>query len=283
MLDKYLITVKKNGTFFAGYHQSYAKSAEKTYLSEHLRVIRVVSGKGYWKIENNIYEVHKGDVLVFNNVTPRQIVEVTSAPLVYELIGFSIDVFSLDTYYIRLFYTQVPKHPVLSVDLAETKQIHTLFELLKQRFQNNSSETAVVSCLINAICFIINEYFGSKFAEKESTRLPYQTTCEVMEKAIRYIEQHLCELHNVAEIADNMHISRGYFHKIFTKYTGYTPKYFINHCRIVRFVSLLTTEDITVLDAAMKCGFESASGFYKTFYTICGTSPREYLSQHFLK
>ena len=84
MLDKYLITVKKNGTFFAGYHQSYAQSAEKTYLSEHLRVIHIVSGKGYWKIENNIYEVHKGDVLVFNNVTPRQIVEVTSAPLVYE-------------------------------------------------------------------------------------------------------------------------------------------------------------------------------------------------------
>ena len=101
-----------------------------------------------------------------------------------------------------------------------------------------------------------------------------------MGAAIDYIEKNLSQIHDVSEVADRMHVSRTYLYKLFSKYTGYTPKGYITHCRILRFLNLITTSNTTVLDAAMHCGFESQSGFYKTFRTVCGTTPTEYLAEH---
>ena len=278
MLDKYLITVEKDGAFLAGYHQSYAKGAERVYLSQHFRLVRLVSGEARWEIGGRAYEVKQGDILVFNNITPRQIVHVGDAPLVYELVGFSASVFSLDTYYIGLFYAQAPRHPVLKAAWTETEEIHGLFDLLKKKMHESEPHTPVITGLIGVICTMIDECFRSRIQEAEAAPSPTGDACRTVGMALRYIRQNLCEIRDVAEVAEGVHISRGYFHKIFTRYTGYTPGDYINHLRIVHFISLLSTKSMTVLEAAMACGFTSASGFYKTFHAVCGMSPKEYLS-----
>lgn len=278
MLDRYLRQIEKDGSFLAGYHKNHAEKAEKTYLSEHLRIIRILSGAGRWKIRDRVYDVGPGDLLLFNNVTPRQIIGVAAPPLVYELIGFSTQVFSLDPYYIKLFYSD-SCGPVFPADVAAVEEVHRLLDLLRGRFQAEAPSSAVVAGLIQTVCRILFEADQPKGAEAPVAPMPSNTSCAMMERAIRYIEHNLCEIHDVSTLAASLHISRGYFHKLFTRYTGYTPKQFINHCRIVRFVHLITTRDLTVLDAAMQCGFESSSGFYKTFHSICGMSPTEYLQQ----
>lgn len=278
MLDRYLRCIEKDGAFLAGYHQGQSSRANKAYLAEHLRIVRVVSGSGCWRIGQSTYEVRKGDFLLFNNVIPRQIVSVSESPLIYELIGFSTQVFAFDPSYIKLFFSNTYRS-VLSAGAKETAEIGALFDLLKRKILQENPSNAVIESLIHAVCMMILEALRIKGIHENEASLPSRSTCEIMEKAIRYIEQHLCEIRDVSEIARYLHISRGHFHKTFTKYIGYTPKHFINHSRVVRFIRLMATCDITVLDAAMQCGFESASGFYKTFRSVCGMSPKEYLSQ----
>lgn len=278
MTDYYRYSVQKDGAFLAGYHWASAVKAQRAYLAEHLRIVRITEGSGEWKIGNTVFSVGKGDILLFNNVTPRQIVSVTNAPLSYELIGFSTHVFGMETQYIRIFYTGNASLPILSAELAVCREVGILFDLIKKRFVSGDPSPSVVAGLVNAACMLIGECFEERYEQEREMGVPSKMSSLLVERAIAYMEENLCHIHSVSEVAEYLHVSRGYFHKLFTRYTGLTPGCFLNHSRIVRFLSKISTEDVTILDAAMACGFESASGFYKTFAAVCGTSPREYLS-----
>lgn len=185
--------------------------------------------------------------------------------------------FSFETYYIKLFYSS-PRCPIANPAEGDARELHALFDMLKRQFHRERPSKPAIVGLLGALCAMLFEIFSEETAAAK-TAIPSRSTCEIIEKAIRYIEQNLCELHDVSQVAEHLHMSRGHFHKLFTRYTGYTPKAFINRCRIVRFLYLSTTYDMTVLDAAMQSGFESTSGFYKTFHSVCGMSPMQYLSQ----
>ena len=276
MTDYYRYSVQRDGTFLAGYQEASSVRAQRSYLAEHLRIVRIAEGSGQWKIGNTVYDVKKGDILIFNNITPRQIVAVTRSPLSYEIIGFSPRVFGVERRYIGLFYTGNGQAPILCAELNPAREVGAVLDMIKARFLAGDPSPSVISALIHCACMLIDECLEIKRTGEGSCRVPSKFSSLLVEQAIAFMEENLCQIHGVGEVAEHLHVSRGYFHKIFTEYTGVTPKCFLNHSRIVRFLSLFRSENMTVLDAAMACGFESASGFYKTFGTVCGMSPREY-------
>ena len=278
MVDKYIRYIEKDGTFLVGYHKNHATSAQNTYLSEGLRLVRVLSGEAMWRIGDQACLAQKNDILIFNNIVPRQIVDVPQSPMVYEVFGFSTSIFSFDPNYIHLFYGRTDtQKPFLPATHKSGQEIHAILDMIRQRMYEDDPSVPVITSLINAACAMIADAVTPAVSHCESPSLPTKDLCQAMGKAIRYINNNLSDLRDVSEIASHIHLSRGHFHKIFTQYTGYTPNYFINHCRMVRFMHLITTENITVLDAALKCGFESSSGFYKTFHRIYGAPPRDVL------
>ena len=276
MADKNTVVLNDKGLFLAEYHEGRADTAQSIFLFDHIRIVRILSGDAKWKIGDTVYDIRVGDILLFNNVTARQIISVFNSPLVFEVFGFSPAALSSDYDSIRLFYSKAIS-PKLSGTSPDFDEINTVLDLLKRNFSEGDPSSKVITALIRAVAAMICEAHENQLNEHCDAPAHTDTTSTICE-AIRYIEENLTDVKAVKDVSDHLHISRGHFHKTFTKYIGITPASFINRARIIRFVYLAKAYNLTILDAALQSGFESSSGFYKTFKSVCGTTPIKYLS-----
>jgi AraC family transcriptional regulator len=93
-------------------------------------------------------------------------------------------------------------------------------------------------------------------------------------RTMDYIEGHLdgdLTLDAMARIAC---FSPFHFHRIFSAYTGETPRQFVSRHRLEKGSRLLRTRPrATIMDIALDCGFANSSSFSKAFSQAFGMSP----------
>jgi AraC family transcriptional regulator len=94
-----------------------------------------------------------------------------------------------------------------------------------------------------------------------------------VQHVINHVSDHLCEEHDLRELADIAGFSRFHFHRLFKSVTGENLFGCIRRMRLERTATLLTTErDRTILDIAMEAGFSSQQVFARAFHSHFGMS-----------
>lgn len=95
----------------------------------------------------------------------------------------------------------------------------------------------------------------------------------VIEEAINYTEEHLTDDITVEMTAEHVHLSPFYFHKGFSMLCGYSYMEYVRNRRMSLAGGELITSDISVMDLAMKYGYDSPDSFTKAFSRFHGASP----------
>lgn len=98
---------------------------------------------------------------------------------------------------------------------------------------------------------------------------------QLMQQAICYMEEHICENISYAKVAKSVHMSNYNFHRTFSFITGMTANEYIRKRRLTLAAMELQTTDISVIDVAYKYGYESPESFSKAFSRFHGASPRQ--------
>lgn len=98
---------------------------------------------------------------------------------------------------------------------------------------------------------------------------------QLMQQAICYMEEHICENINYTDVAKNVHMSNYNFHRTFSFITGMTANEYIRKRRLTLAAQELQTTNISVTDAAFKYGYESPESFSKAFSRFHGATPRQ--------
>lgn len=96
---------------------------------------------------------------------------------------------------------------------------------------------------------------------------------EAISEAISYIENHITEDITMYDVADHVHISPFYFHKGFGILCGCTLTEYIRNRRLAIAGQDLLVNDCTVMELAMKYGYESLDSFTRAFTRFHGHSP----------
>ncbi len=96
---------------------------------------------------------------------------------------------------------------------------------------------------------------------------------KIIGTAIDYIEAHLLEDITVEDTANFVHISPFYFHKGFGMLCGYSFKEYVRNRRLSLAGGELITSDISVIDLALKYGYDSPDSFAKAFSRFHGYPP----------
>ncbi len=90
-------------------------------------------------------------------------------------------------------------------------------------------------------------------------------------RAMDYIEQHICEELSLAQIAEAACFSPFHFHRIFKALTGETVNQFTNRLRVEKAARRLKQNStISISDAALDMGFSSSSSFARSFQARFG-------------
>lgn len=113
-----------------------------------------------------------------------------------------------------------------------------------------------------------------KYILKEKKRSPR------LAKMMTYIEEHLTEKIELAEIAEHVNLSRTYASAIFKEELGITISEFILNERMLEAKRMLRETDLTVAVIADRLAFCSQSYFTKNFTETEGITPVEYRRQH---
>ena len=98
---------------------------------------------------------------------------------------------------------------------------------------------------------------------------------QLIQQAICYIEEHITENINYAEVAKNVHMSSFDFHRTFRFIAGITANEYIRNRRLTLAAQELQTTEISVIDASYKYGYESPESFSKAFSKFHGSTPKQ--------
>ena len=85
------------------------------------------------------------------------------------------------------------------------------------------------------------------------------------------------------DIADSIHLSPNYFHKLFTSVTGTTPHDYLLTKRLNYAKELIMTSDHDMMEISMLSGFGSQAYFNYCFKKSTGLSPIKYREKEFEK
>lgn len=98
---------------------------------------------------------------------------------------------------------------------------------------------------------------------------------QLIQQAICYMEEHICEDINYTEVAKSVHMSSYNFHRTFSFIVGMTANEYIRKRRLTLAAKELQTTNISVVDAAYKYGYESPESFSKAFSRFHGSTPKQ--------
>ena len=91
-----------------------------------------------------------------------------------------------------------------------------------------------------------------------------------------YIETHLDEEINIADLARVAKFSPWHSYRLFRQYTNLTPAEYIRRLRLSKSALRLKNENCRVTDAAYALGFGSVDGYQRAFFREFGCNPGEY-------
>lgn len=97
-----------------------------------------------------------------------------------------------------------------------------------------------------------------------------------------FIDRHFANNIDLNNIADQACFSKFHFIRLFKSIYGRSPHNYLVSVRIDNAKKLLT-EDVSVLDASMRVGFDSVTSFAATFKKMVGKTPSAYRNQAIMK
>ena len=96
-----------------------------------------------------------------------------------------------------------------------------------------------------------------------------------LEQAFAYINAHYCEKITLDEVAASVYMSSNYFSSYFRKVTNISFSEYVTRLRIMHARELLRDPEKSVTEAALECGFNNISNFYRLYKKHIGKPPRD--------
>lgn len=272
---KYLLTLKS-------YHLNPDFARSSFHFHRELEISCVKSGSGVYLLDGKKYEIHNGDVFIFNNIEHHTICSISPGELlINNVILFdprfiwSIGDSMFDYRFLQIFFNRnqsfenrlVHNNPI-------SKEIHRLFSEIEYEFASKLPEYQLIIKvkLLNILAALTRHYSSSETNNEDYSKR--REALSTIDKVIDYMNENLSNEIKLEELAEIAHMNSAYFSTFFKKYIGMSPFDYLSKCRIYKAVEYLQASSKTILEIATLCGFNSTAGFNKAFKKVLGKVPK---------
>lgn len=225
----------------------------------------VVGGKGSFHLQNQVYPVTQGDLVIVNTGFEHTETSDMEAPLEYIVLGVE-GLEALSAQPDSSGWAAISLHG-LGTDL--TPYLHSIvreMELQEPGFQS------ICQGLLEVILTLLTRYANFAFTladgDKKSSR-----ECAMVR---RYIDAHFKENLSLDELAALAHVNKYYLVHTFTREYGTSPINYLISRRIQESRRLLESTNHSLSQISHMLGFSSPSYFSQVFRKQMGKSPLEY-------
>lgn len=231
--------------------------------------IYCVEGRGWFKINNERYQVEKNQCFILPAHTPHCYGSDEESPWTIYWIHFKGKV--AERYALNLLK---PKEINPSVYSRISGRLE-LFEEIYHTFEMGySKENLLYTCsafhhFLGTICYLQTYRRAANNQIEEN----------LVDAAIHYMQESISKKLTLAEIANHVGYSVSHFSSIFNEQTGYSPLCYLNQLKIQQACHLLDFTDMKINQVCYKIGIEDCYYFSRLFSKVMGMSPREYKKQ----
>ncbi|NQX60727.1 helix-turn-helix transcriptional regulator [Paenibacillus qinlingensis] len=268
------------------YHNIPPREANLPLKCYHtLRITYVRQGRGVWRIGDSDFQIEQGDIFIFNNSEFRAI------RTIFPPDHLQLTVIDFEP---RLIWSD-------PTGISDSKELKLFFDRRISGFQNRIPADAPVSCQLRTILeemeaelfaklpeyqpmlivklmnmlILLNRHFSDSLDQSPEAPASHgQFT--LISRIMQYIDDHLVEDISREHLADHFHIHPSTLSKLFSYWNGLGLNQYISRKKIYVAVQLLSQRDLSVLDIAIRCGFNNTANFYKAFKRVTGGVPSDY-------
>ncbi|MBR5180728.1 MAG: helix-turn-helix transcriptional regulator [Clostridiales bacterium] len=174
---------------------------------------------------------------------------------------------------------EMTTHPCFVVTGSEKTEISHLAERIVSEMNASRYskelmiQTLTVELMINLSRAMRNEW-------EENIRVKTGKAKELVAIARQYMDANFDQGVTVAQAAQYVFLSQGYFTRAFVHEMGMSPMNYLMKKRIERACSLLENNEIKVSAISLQSGFSSPQRFNVAFRKLMGMTPMEYRKRH---
>lgn len=241
------------------------------------------SGEGKYEIEDKVFHVKKGDIIIINNIEKHRVTYKPDNPLYETVIHFDSGLISSSedgfwgTSYLNLFkYERTGFNNTPELDMDTKEEVQTLISgIEKEYFQKNKYYELMIKakllCLITVLLRHCNIQTINDFEI-----IAKRNQIERLERILNYINENYDKEISLALAAQKFYMNTSYFSDYFKKNIGINFTDYLAKVRINKAVRLLNDLSINSTEIAFSCGFNNVTSFYNTFKKIKGMSPGDF-------
>ena len=254
---------------FAEYNEGKGFSEDASHFHRHYEIYFLLKGRRRYIIENEIYDVEAGDVILVPPMTMHKTTFYPSAPE--------------NEIHARLLYNVKEIHEELLPAFDKHfyrpvgKEREMLFLLINESVEEIKKEKE--SNLLHSINMQKLLYILKNMPESGKTVQRLTDTERLMQGAAYFIKENCEKNITLKQMAEETGFAREYFSVVFKKAIGSNFNDYLNNMRIARALHLLTETDGPVSKISEQCGFTDSNYFTYVFKKITGVSPTNYRKQ----
>lgn len=255
-----------------------------TYLNEvalhhhdFYEVYLLLRGRVAYTVENRIYQVRPGDIMLISPLELHQ-ARISTDAEPYERIvlwvarSYLESLSSAKTSLTRCFDTAVPGHSNL---LRPSPQVSTDFRRRLEQLGALHSQQDYGSDLLDKCC-LVELLVALNRAVAEAAAQPADCTCDrVVDQVVEYINEHYNEPLTLDDLSERFFISKYHLLRKFDRQVGTTVHRYILQKRLLIAKQLLGS-GLAPSEVCQHCGFGDYANFYRAFRAEYRITPRQY-------
>lgn len=247
---------------------------------KEVELIYVIEGNLEVGINDNIYELEIGDILLISpcnvHYFPVQYNKWKIVIIQFELTlfnSFSTDYYKNETIKSILLKTKKSDQDT-SYNINENLKKEILIIIDEYNTKNKAYKMLIKAKLDELIVILLRNIPTEAYSLQEKSRLTGKL--ERLVRVFEYVEinyENPIALEDVARVAN---FSEFYFTRFFKKCIGMTFMNYLNNFRVTKAEWYLKNNDISITEVADKSGFENIKTFDRVFRKLKNCSPRQY-------
>ncbi len=156
------------------------------------------------------------------------------------------------------------------IDFSTNRYISDIFAKLDYYYKNLEPEEYKI-LLANAVEEII---LNLSITPDENYNSGLREINPIVQRALDYIDANYTETISVADICNELFVTKSHLHHLFVEHLGVSPKRYINIRRLTRAQRLIRMGE-RPNDVYSDCGFLDYATFFRNYKALFGHTPKE--------
>lgn len=263
------------------------KCAQKVHRHEYVQIIYISKGRLKHVVNNNIFDVNKGDIFVIPPYMPHYFIddyeekfELIEFEFIPEFINekFSTDVYDnsfMDFAYLEPFLvSENEAKPGLNLKGSIQLEVEDIFsEIIREYEMRDNDFELIIKALLLKLLVIVGREFKRSIKGTESHGL-FERHRDALHDAIKYINDNYYGEVSLEEASKVAMLSQSYFSYLFKQMTQRTFVEYVNSLRVAKAVELLKEKpDMRIVDICFEVGYNNVNHFNRIFRQETGLTP----------